>query len=347
MEKVKKGRRHLGTALLVACVVSVLLGWAAYAGNAPDSPTVDQDVGDVNQKVLSGSPLTQPPPPPSIGPEPPIPAGILDVATHFMEQMTEGLLSLVNTSTTDTFYGAGIEAAKAMVARHFDRYCAGAETGNCPSDPLLQYGDVKMTSILAGTAYDGSRAQAAQDYLTNLFVPPSTPLVANFSADLKDGKLDVATVVNDPKLLKKYTQALSDETVLSAARQSFAQMMARRTVSGSDAGSISEMQLMESEAIKRFMSANWVQMIQKSTTAVQLQQEMTAMQAYQNWMAYQQFRQMERIEALLATLIVQNARTSQMISSSIPTGASTADVNNAAGASTNSGSLPPLENSNP
>lgn len=345
MEKVKKKRR-LGTVLLAVCAISVLLGVAAYAGSAPDSPAIDQDVGHVKQTVVDGSPLTQAPPAPPIGPQPPLPIGILDVATQFIEQVSENVLSLLNANTNSAFFGGGIEAAKAMVARHFDRYCAGAETGNCPSDPLLQYGDVKMTSILAGTAYDGPRTQAAQDYLTNLFVPPNTPLVANFSGDLKDGKLDVATVVNDPQLLKKYTQALSDEAVLSAARQSFAQMMARRTVSSSEAGSISEMQLMEAEAIKRFMSANWVQMIKKpSTTSLQLEQEMVAMQAYQNWMAYQQFRQLERIEALLATLIVQNARTSQTITSSLSTpGASSSDLNKAAGGT----SVPPIpENSNP
>ncbi|HQY23187.1 MAG TPA: hypothetical protein PK389_05505 [Gammaproteobacteria bacterium] len=349
METNKKRTGRFGAALLTVCIMGILFGWTAYA---EDSPAVDKDVGDVAQKVLTGSPLTEPPPAPPLGiSAPPVPPGILDRATHFMEQLSEGVLLLINNNTNSALYGAGIEASKAMVAKHFDRYCAGLETGNCPSDPLLQNGDIKISSILSGTAYDGpARVQAAQDYLTNLFVPPSAPLVANFSGDLKDGKLDVATVVGDPKLLKKYTQALSDETVLSAARQSFAQMMAMRTVSTADAGSISEMQLMEAEGIKRFMSTGWVQMIKDpKTTPAQLQQEMVAMQAYQNWMAYQQFRQLERIEALLATVIVQSARTMQTIGTSLPTAPSAAEINNAA---TSTGAVPPspqsaIESSSP
>ncbi len=341
MTMVKKGKRYLAVTVLTASVMSILFGWAAFAtagAPPPDSPAVDKNVGDVAQQVLSGSPLTQPPPASPTGPQAPLPPGILETATQFIAQLSEGVLSLMNNSTNTALYGTGIEASKAMITRHFNGYCAGVETGNCPSDPLLQYGDVKISSILAGTAYDdGIRTQAAQDYLTNLFVPPSAPLVANLSGDLKNGKLDVATVVNDPKLLKKYTQALSDETVLSAARQSFSEMMARRTISSANAGNVSEMQIMEAEAIKRFMSAAWIQMIKNpSTTQIQLQQEMTAMQAYQNWMAYQQFRQLERIEALLATLIVQNARNSQTLAASIPTGVSPSDIGKTAGSTSSS-----------
>ncbi len=332
----KKGAGHLGTAVLTVCIMGILFGGAAYT---QDSPAVDQDVTNVNQTALNGSPLTQPPPAPPLGVSPPpLPLGILDTATQFMEQLGESVLSLINSNTNSDFYGGlntpdAVDAAHAMVYRHFNTYCAGAETGNCPSDPLLQNGDIKITSILSGTAYDGPtgpRTQAAQDFLTNLFVPPTAPLVANFAGDLTAAKitaLDSTTVTKNPKLLQKYTQALSDETVLSAARQSFAEMMARRTVSSSNAGSTSEMQVMEAEGIKRFMSAGWVQMINNpKTTPAQLQQETVAMQAYQNWMAYQQFRQLERIEALLATLIVQNARTSKALAASIPTAPSAASA---------------------
>jgi hypothetical protein len=346
MEKGKKRTRHyLGGVLLTICTMSILLGWIAYPvesasadssmsalGNAPmDSPAIDKDVADVNKTAMSGSPFTQPS---SGGTLPALPGpGISEVATQFMQQVGESIQSLLNSNTKSGFYGTGIEAAKAMVTRHFGGYCAGSETGNCPRDPLLQYGDVKVTSILSGTAYDGSggpRTQAAQDYLTNLFVPSTGALVANFSGDLKNGTLDVDTVISDPKLLKKYTQALSDETLLSVPKQSFVEMMGRRTVVGSDTSSVSEMQLMEAEAIKRFMSAGWVQMIKNpATTPIQLQQEMAAMQAYQNWMAYQQFRQLERVEALLATLIVQSARSTQAFAASIPTGPSATDISNA------------------
>jgi hypothetical protein len=343
MEKGEKRTGRLGAALFAVCIMGGLVGWVAYAETV-DSPAVDKDVEAIAQKVLSGSPLTQPPPAPPLGlgvPQPALPLGILDKATNFMEQLSESALSFINNNTNSALYGKEeVETSKAMVARHFNGYCAGVETGNCPSDPLLQYGDVKISSILSGTAYDDpARVQAAQDYLRNLFVPPSGPLVANFSSDLKEGKLDVATVVNDPKLLKRYAQALSDEAVLSAARQSFAHMMAMRTVSNPEAGSISEMQLMEAEAIKRFMSAGWLQKTNDpKTTPAEHQKEMVIMQAYQNWMSYQQFRQMERIEALLATVIVQSARTMQTISASIPAAPSGGDLRSAAESAGNTSS---------
>jgi len=330
MEKHKKGRRRFGAMLVTITVFSVfglLFGWAAYAqGEAPtDSKAVDADVKNVTNSVPNASPLTQPPIP--VPGQPPAVVNITDKAITFMEELSENVLSFINSSAQNTFYGAekgNTDAATAMVTQHLRFYAVGPQEAcadTCPPDSLLENGDIKISSVLFGTAYDGPRAQAAKDFLTNLFVPPSAPLVANFTADLANvqgGTIAIDTITKDSTLLAKYAQALSDEATLSAARQSFAEMMARRTVSSSDAGSISEMQVMETEAIKRFMNAGWVQKIQNATTPLQVEQEMAAMQAYQNWMAYQQFRQLERVEALLATLIVQNARSSQAFASNIP-----------------------------
>lgn len=339
MEKRKRISGHLGVVLFVVSVMGILYGWVAYAVDPvpelTDSPTIDKDVDTVNDVATSGSPLTKPPAP-GLGGLTQAPA-FTGFATQFMQQLGESIQSLINSSTKSAFYGVGeTDAAKAMAYQHFKYYCTGAETGeDCASDPLLKNGDIKVTSIMFGAAYDGAggpRTRAANDYLTNLFVPSTGPLVPNFNEYLKDGKLDVAIVTGDPKLLAKYTQALSDETLLSIPRQSFAEMMARRTVPGSDAGGVSEMQLMEAEAIKRFMSAAWIQTIKNPVTpAIQIQQEMALMQAYQNWMAYQQYRQLERIEALLAGLIVQNARTGQQVAASVPKGASSTDVSNVSG----------------
>lgn len=336
MEKGKRTSGRLGIVLLAVSIMGILYGWVAYA--AEDSPAIDKDVDTVINNTVNGSPLTKPPAPLPGGVTPPAPP-FTEVATQFMQQLGEGIQSLVNSSTKSAFYGTGeTDAAKAMAYQHFKYYCAGAETGeDCASDPLLKNGDIKVTSIMFGTAYndaDGRRMRAANDYLTNLFVPSTGPLVPNFNEYLKDGKLDIAIVTGDNKLLAKYTKALSDETLLSIPKQSFAEMVAKRTVPGSDAGGISEMQLMEAEAIKRFMSAAWMQTTKNPITpAIQIQQEMAIMQAYQNWMAYQQYRQLERIEALLAGLIVQNARTSQQLAASAPSGPSTETIQNVSGQS--------------
>lgn len=334
MEKGKRTSGRLGIVLLAVSIMCILYGWVAYA--AEDSPAIDKDVDTVNDLATSGSPLTKPPV--SVGPPTPPPA-FTSFATQFMQQLGEGIQSLINSGTKSAFYGIGeTDAAKAMAYQHFKYYCAGAETGeDCATDPLLKNGDIKVTSIMFGTSYtdaDGRRMRAANDYLNNLFVPSTGPLVPNFTQDLKDGKLDIATVIGDTKLLAKYTKALSDETLLSIPKQSFAEMIAKRTVPGTDAGGVSEMQLMEAEAIKRFMSAAWMQTTKNPITpAIQIQQEMAIMQAYQNWMAYQQYRQLERIEALLAGLIVQNARSSQALAASAPTGPSTETIQNVSGQS--------------
>jgi hypothetical protein len=335
MKGIQKSSGRLGTILLMLSIVGILYGWVVYA-TPPDSPIIDSDVNAVVGTVTTGSPLTAAPPTLPGGATVPLAAGITDTAKEFISQLSEIVAALQNDNIQSDFYGTGIEAAKAMVTRHYTSYCAGPEgsgatsASNCPQDPFFQNADIKVTTILSGSVYDTQRAQAAQDFLTNLFVPSAGGLVANFQSDLKNGQLDIATIIADPTLLKKYSQALSDQTLLSIPRQSFAEMVAKRTVSGADAGAVSEMQLMEAEAIKRFMSAGWVQMIKNpATTAAQLQQEMLAMQAYQNWMAYQQYRQMERIESLLSAQLLQNLRSSQALAASAPSIPTSKDIDNA------------------
>lgn len=316
MEKGKMTKKRLGIVLLAVSMMGILFGWVVTAA-PPDSPMVDTDVNNVANMALTGSAINQPPSSGSAGP------GIADVTKQFMSQQAEQVLATQNSTLMSDLYGlGGLDPTKAIVARHFGGgYCAlPFETGDCATDPLLQFGDIKFTSLVSGTAFSGSQANAANAYLANLFVTTAGPLVANLQGN---GILGVDTIVNNPDLLKKYSQALSDETLLSIARQSFAEMIAKRTVPGTEAGGQSEMQVMEAEAIKRFMSANWMQMVQNpSTTAAKLQQEAVLMQAYQNWMAYQQYRQMERIEGLLSALVIQNARVSQVVSSTISGGSS-------------------------
>lgn len=321
MEKGKKTR--LGVVLLAVSMMGILFGWVVTAA-PPDSPMVDTDVNNVANMVMSGSAINQPPTTGAAGP------GIADVTKQFLSQQSEQVLATQNSTVMSDLYGlGGLDPTKAIVARHFGGgYCATPfETGDCASDPLLQFGDIKFTSLVSGSAFSGPQASAANAYLANLFVTTAGPLVANLQGN---GILGVDTIVNNPDLLKKYSQALSDETLLSIARQSFAEMIAKRTVPGTEAGGQSEMQVMEAEAIKRFMSASWVQMVQNpSTTAARLQQEAVLMQAYQNWMAYQQYRQMERIEGLLSALVIQNARVSQTVASTISGGSSSSSSTSA------------------
>ena len=142
MQKGKTITKSLGAVILAISIMGVLYGWVAYAAttaDSPDSPIIDQDVGAVAQTVLTGSPVNTPPPQQmSGGIVPPLPPGIMDIAKQFMSQISEMVESVQNGATQTDFYGTGIEADKAMVARHFSRYCAGPEvsgstvSGNCP-----------------------------------------------------------------------------------------------------------------------------------------------------------------------------------------------------------------------
>lgn len=303
---------HVNRLALGVGIISIWYGCIAYAGE------IETDVSNNAQAISTQTNST---------------IKIDASAVQQMGQKGNNVESLQNNSATQALYGTtpnGMAPADAVLTKHFQSYCAANSTvesgSNCTADPLLQFGDIKVSSILSGTVYSAPRAQAAQDFLMNLLDSPEAPGVANFSANIP---VNAAKIAADPTLKSSYVKALTDEALISVIRQPFVEMMAKRTALPQNAGGQSEMQMMEQQAIQRFMSADWVNTL-KQMKPEQVQQDQALMQAYQIWLEYQRYRQMERVEALLSILALQNFRSAKNTDAQLSKQPSVTDANNAA-----------------
>ena len=315
MKDVKHSKGRLGTMALGVSLMGALYGWFVYAGE------IETDIKNVGQMVSSANKVPNPVDPNAI---------------DALGQMGVNSESQVNGAIVNDLYGApSMAPADAMITKHFGTYCAGgAESGSCTQDPLLQFGDVKISSVISGTAYDDSRIQAAEDFLTNYISPPNTPFVTNFQSKESDGKISAATVTADPNLKSSYVQALSDEALLSVVRESFAEMIAKRKVNSST--NASWMQSMESEVLQRAMNTAWGTTL-AAMNGQQLNAEQAKMQAQQLLLAYENYRQGERIEALLTAIVLQGFRGAKQAQAAMANQPSSADLQNAAQAGSTSG----------
>ncbi len=285
MKAEKRDKGKLWAMVFGISIMGVLYGWFVYAG---EIETEVSKVAQASAMSMSGSGSI------------PLPTVMNPEAIQMMTSVRNAVEGQQNSGIISDMYNLNpMSPDDALITRHFTDYCSpGLEFGVCETDPLLVFGDVKVSSILTGSSYSTARIKAAQDYMSNLFGNSS---VMNFQGNIP---MDVGKILADPTLKKGYVSALRDETLLSIMRQPFAEMIAKRTVpEGEDA--ISEMQFMEERAIKRVFNKQWADSLDGMQDK-ELQKEQLKMQAYQVWMDYQRYRQMERVEALLSLSALQN-----------------------------------------
>jgi len=290
----KKG--GFGILMAGVAVMGGLLGWIAYADEiSNDLAGTAAAIQNATNKTLSLDPS----------------------AAQLTTQVRETVEAIHNSAIMQDLFGApananGVALPDVMLANHFTNYCSMLEGAGalCTLDPLLMYGDMKISSLLSGTTYDAPRQQAAQVFLSNLMDPPAAAGVTNFNANMP---VNVATLANgSPQTKAAFVQALSDEALVSIMREPFANMIAIRTpqpASGSNPAGPSQMEMMEATVMQRFMNTEWAASLNlPTTTPQQIAAQQAMMQAFQMWLSYQQYRQMERIEALLSVTALQSFR---------------------------------------
>lgn len=272
-------------------LIAALCAWVAGAATNPGTGTTGN-----NALTIPGGSASQDTPDPAI--------------QSLLDQNTLSVQNQQNTAILQDMYNATrLSPTDTLLTQHLSGYCNDAvATGACTSDPSLMFGDTKVSSVLGGSSYDSARQAAAQAFLDTLLTAVDSSGVSNFQSTRP---INADTLSKNPTLKQQFVQALSDEAVLSVVREAFAGMIAKRTpptaAQGAEA-TPSEMALMEQEALKRWMNKTWSSNFAKLSPA-EMQQDMAAMQASQLWTAYQSYRQMERVEALLAVLVLQNYRT--------------------------------------
>jgi hypothetical protein len=228
-----------------------------------------------------------------------------------------------NTAIQEDMYNpTTLSPPDTLITQHLSGYCfSKMEVGQCPTDPSLMFGDMKVSSILRGSSYDDVSQAAAQAFLQTLLTPLDNSAVSSFQSY---AAINADMLSKNPTLKQQYVQALSDEALLSVVREAFGVMMAKRTPPTAAQGAQampSEMALMETEAVNRWMNNSWKTNLASLNTE-QIQRELALIQASQLYMDYQRYQQMERVEALLAVSVLQNYR-SQKNSNALITKTST------------------------
>ncbi|MDB6096363.1 MAG: putative secreted protein [Francisellaceae bacterium] len=195
-----------------------------------------------------------------------------------------------------------------IIGTHFLNYCNSNSTEsmvNCNNtDSTSQYGDLKALSLLGGTQYSAAQKTAANYFIRNLTAPAPTSDFGDKLLKLSSGFAQGLQAMA-PSEVNKMASELGYNAAASVAQNSLYSIFADRDQTSSSTPSI--LSVMESEATRRFMDTaattdptqSWYLMVAKSTEQGLLK-EIAQMEAFKIWLEYQRYRQMERIETLLA-----------------------------------------------
>lgn len=205
-----------------------------------------------------------------------------------------------------------------FVTKHISVYCSpnisteqkffacSGQAANLDNDKvsaqLLEMGDIRTSVLLEPTIYTKAIDLAAQNFIRNITMPFPTSMYANYISN-------AATFSKNTTQRKTYATYMANQALLGVARYAMDEMYGMR-VPGSimgatgNAASQSILNVMENEAVRRFTDPNYATFLTAATTdQVALLREMAAMQAFELWMNYQNYRQNERIAALLSAIL--------------------------------------------
>jgi len=253
-------------------------------------------------------------------------------------------LNIMNAGMQDSLYATSLTGYSGdqnsyVIARHMF-FCSPDITKekalwSCSADDdNTKGGDVKISTLLSTpilTPVTGLGALLIGDKTTALirnFINPFP--AAQLSTVTDPTSLDPTNKANyDSKAAQNFAQALGYETLLSVPRYSLATMMAKRQSNsnltkpdpsdplGKKTLPISFIQYMEDQSANRLFNPTWSSNMDTSANQANLaglaliEADRAKMQAFQLWMAVEQYKQMERIEALLSAMVVQNVRGAQ------------------------------------
>jgi hypothetical protein len=310
MKDFKQRKGRIVTLVLSISLMGILYGWFVNAG-------------EIESDVDSMAKLARPAIDPSV------------LANRVFQDQT--VTNLLNTDTTRAFYSTSqMTPTDAAITIHFGNYCEdGPESGNCPSDPSLTWGDVKLTSILGPTAYTSAGTQAAQNFLRNLLPVSGVNFQTNDNSGSSSGPVSAATVTSDPTLKAKYAAALAQAASASVVNTVFAEMMAKRTVDPNS--NTSWMQRMLALVLERAGSLEWANAL-PGMTPEQLSVEQAKIAATALELSLAQYRQNELTQALLAVLVLSNAQAQSQAQSAIQGQPNAEAIKNAAQSGASGGS---------
>lgn len=178
--------------------------------------------------------------------------------------------------------------------------CQAPNTATPEEAKYLEMGDVKASALYGPSVYYSPALDlAAQDFIRKMGNPYPTSKYAD--------SINSSGFLNSTPDTKAYARYMANQAVLTVALNSFNHSYATR-VPGSNIGAnpagSSIMSIIENEANRRFAdpSQSWFAAL-GGYNELQTLQEIAAMEAFRLWLDFQQYKQNERIEALLAATL--------------------------------------------
>ena len=214
----------------------------------------------------------------------------------------------------NTIMGGGGEPRGYLVSKHNELFCSSTvEPKKCKAPPSHEYADIRSSILLEQNIYvNKEQVSSATEVINNITNPfPSIIALEMLNASEHERKL--------PHNQAAFAETLVQEARLGVAKNSFNNMVLDRLSldaldDGSTAGdkNFSKLSLMEQTAKSRFEDNGWHTEIENSNQE-NLLKEMVKMEAFKIWMEYHKYKQNERIEALLATMIAEQSSLNQLL----------------------------------
>lgn len=281
-----------------ACCYIILISQISHASNAPDNNRNEQG----NQRIVEAAKLHN-----------------SEKWRNFVNQreLNELYFSL-HRSTGPEEHHRVISAQNYplyVVDMHNKMFCSIQDNKNCTVESgLFTYGDMRNSIFVPNVYTDPKELHLAANFVTNMIIGA---LNSNVALEMRDASPQDRELPENKAALGQLYLA---ENRLGVVRTSFNTMLQYRTPlnllndkpSSIGKNNFSIISIMEQEATERFADPKWHELIEDNSQEFALK-ELAKIAAYQNWMDYHKYKQNERIEALLATMVAQQESINQLL----------------------------------
>ena len=200
-----------------------------------------------------------------------------------------------------------------FIYKHDNTFCSSDLNNKCQlQSPLYTYGDIKLNVLLENLYLKKDKIDLATEIIRNIINPfPSNTALEMLEATEQEKK--------KPKNQAALAEVYASQARLGVARNTFNNIFFNRlpldTLNNNKAAvkeKFSINSIIEQQAKNRFEDSNWHESLEKADVDTKLK-EITEMESFKIWLDYQKYKQNERIESLLATLVAQQESIYQLL----------------------------------
>ena len=200
-----------------------------------------------------------------------------------------------------------------LVNKHNRMFCSDLVDKNCQMhSPLYTFADMRAAILMQNFYTSPEEINLATEVIRNIV----NPFPSNIALDMQDANNQEK---DRPDKKAKLAEAYASEARLGVARNSFNSILLDRLPldllkgkASTEESNSSILGIMEQEAKDRFENPEWHKFVQTATEEHCLR-ELLQIEALVVWMLYNGYKQNERKEALLATIVAQQEELKRLI----------------------------------